>query len=322
MKYSNIGTGFPKQLLLLFFLFGIALISKNGQPLSSSVSASTPAVRTQVREDALRITYEDDNMVLNFKIKTFSTVAITKVKYATSDGSDPVELTPLTKTYDPKYFNDKTRMYTQYWSAKIYLKPGDNIFTFTSYDKNWNNSKKHNEHESEIKTRNYTYTTLMREQAQYEEFHQDEHMRALMKDSMPGHYVKDCCIGGTEWYELRKQIIQCIISKNPTAVIPEDAKRECTEGTTLLKDIKSTTKDDYYLAISHLNKANAMAPWWPQIYFELAMAHLAAQNSEYAKENFELYLLFQQTSTQVATALRELHKINEMLEAAKPQPEK
>ena len=302
MKYSNIGTGFPKQLLLLFFLFGIALISKNGQPLSSSVSASTPAVRTQVREDALRITYEDDNMVLNFKIKTFSTVAITKVKYATSDGSDPVELTPLTKTYDPKYFNDKTRMYTQYWSAKIYLKPGDNIFTFTSYDKNWNNSKKHNEHESEIKTRNYTYTT--------------------MKDSMPGHYVKDCCIGGTEWYELRKQIIQCIISKNPTAVIPEDAKRECTEGTTLLKDIKSTTKDDYYLAISHLNKANAMAPWWPQIYFELAMAHLAAQNSEYAKENFELYLLFQQTSTQVATALRELHKINEMLEAAKPQPEK
>ena len=52
------------------------------------------------------------------------------------------------------------------------------------------------------------------------------------------------------------------------------------------------------------------------------MAHLAAQNSEYAKENFELYLLFQQTSTQVATALKELHKINEMLEVGKPQPDK
>lgn len=320
------GPGLKKQLLLLFFLFVMPVISKNDQPICSSVSAAAFfynfAVRTQLHEDALRIEYEDDNMILNFKIKTISKVLIRKVKFFGWDDKDGVELNLLTKSTDPKYFNDKTKLYTQYWSAKIYLKPGDNIFTFTSYDKDWSNSKKHNEHESSINTRNYTYATLMREQAQFSEFQIDQHTRVEMNDSLPGSYVKDCFIGGREWYDLRKQMILCMLNKNPTLSIPEDAKRECTEGTTLLKNINTTAKEDYCLPLSHLNKANTLAPWWGQIYYELAMAHLSAQNYQFAKENFELYLLFHQTSTQVATALKELHKINQMLEAQKTQNDK
>jgi len=308
--------------VLLFFLFVFPFISKNDHTFFSSSSAAAYnynyAVRTQLREDVLRISYEDDNMVLNFTIKTISKVSVDKVKFFGWDDKRGIELSSLTKVTDPNYFDSKTKLYTQYWSAKIFLKPGDNRFTFTSYDKDWYGSAKPMEHESSINTRNYTYPILMREQAQYNEFHIDRHMLAAMKDSMPGHYVRDCCIGGQDWYELRRDMIKCILHKAPTTAIPDDARKECAEGTGLLKGIKSSTKDDYYLPISHLNKANVLAPWWPQIYYELAMAHLTAQNYEYAKENFELYLLFKQSNPQVATAMKELQKVNDILIASKP----
>jgi len=96
-----------------------------------------------------------------------------------------------------------------------------------------------------------------------------------------------------DWDNLRKNIILISVGLKYTLSIPEEARANFIEGVTLMNDTSNKKSQDYDLPIQKLYAANALAPWWNEVYKKLGIAHELAEDYELAILYFQLYLLTQ-----------------------------
>jgi tetratricopeptide (TPR) repeat protein len=89
--------------------------------------------------------------------------------------------------------------------------------------------------------------------------------------------------------ELRKKIIQSVLTMTSPPAISEEAKRAFVEGNVFFRGAKSTA--DYNLAVNKYKEALTEAPWWGLAYNNLGIALRDAGRLDEAKTALELYLL-------------------------------
>lgn len=88
---------------------------------------------------------------------------------------------------------------------------------------------------------------------------------------------------------LREKIITLAQSLKPPPAIPEEARRFFVEGVTMAKAASGPPQQ--ILAVNSFNQALAVAPWWGDAYYNLAVAQeLAGQLTE-AQASLRLYIL-------------------------------
>lgn len=87
---------------------------------------------------------------------------------------------------------------------------------------------------------------------------------------------------------LRERIIKLAAGIKPAPAIPEEARRFFVRATALQKDAK--TARDYAAAIAEYGQALAIAPWWPDAYFNLSLAQEAAGRLGEARTSLGFYL--------------------------------
>jgi tetratricopeptide (TPR) repeat protein len=87
---------------------------------------------------------------------------------------------------------------------------------------------------------------------------------------------------------LREKIIKLAASIKPAPAIPEEARRFFVRAVTLQKDAKSP--GDYAAAIAEYRQALAIAPWWPDAYFNMSIAQEAGGRFDEARNALSLYL--------------------------------
>jgi ankyrin repeat protein len=89
---------------------------------------------------------------------------------------------------------------------------------------------------------------------------------------------------------LRKQLIQISTALPALPAIPEEARHHFVRGAALFK--AATSQADYKQVTDEFNEATHLAPWWPEAYYNCALAFEAAGEYETAIKDLKLYLLF------------------------------
>jgi len=89
--------------------------------------------------------------------------------------------------------------------------------------------------------------------------------------------------------DLRKQIIQTALNLKPQPAIPEEARRHFVMGTATLKEARSLR--GAWEATKAFRNATNIAPWWPDAYYNLAVAEELAGMYESSMESLQLYLM-------------------------------
>ncbi len=88
---------------------------------------------------------------------------------------------------------------------------------------------------------------------------------------------------------LREKIISLSLTMNPPPAITAEAKRNLVMGANFHKEAKDA--DGIELAVNAYKRALLIAPWWPDAYYDLALALVSAERYEEAIQNLELYLM-------------------------------
>lgn len=99
---------------------------------------------------------------------------------------------------------------------------------------------------------------------------------------------------------LREKIVKLAVTLKPVPAVPEEARRHFVQGATLQKEAKGPT--DYKLAVSQYQKALLAAPWWPEAYYNLAVAQESLGDHSGAIESLKLYLLTNPPPTEAREA--------------------
>ena len=89
--------------------------------------------------------------------------------------------------------------------------------------------------------------------------------------------------------ETRHLIIKLASELKPFPAIPEEARRHFVEGTTIVKAGKNPAEQA--LAAQSFNEALKVAPWWPDAWYNLAVAQELAGQFDEAEKSFTLYIL-------------------------------
>jgi tetratricopeptide (TPR) repeat protein len=87
---------------------------------------------------------------------------------------------------------------------------------------------------------------------------------------------------------LLKQIILMASAMTPSPAIPDQAQRSFIQGNAFMKAAKNV--GDYNLAIDNYREALKSAPWWGDVYYNLAIALNAVGNSDGAVEVMGYYV--------------------------------
>lgn len=90
-------------------------------------------------------------------------------------------------------------------------------------------------------------------------------------------------------FALREKIIKLVQGMTPQPAIPQEARRPFMKGITFVKE--ATSAADYDLAIKAFSEALLLAPWWPEAYYNLALAQEAAGKFDDGIRSIKLYLL-------------------------------
>ncbi len=88
---------------------------------------------------------------------------------------------------------------------------------------------------------------------------------------------------------LRERIIKLVAQLTPPPAIPEEAQRHATYAKTAFRDAKSP--NDLRDAIQELKEALRLAPWWEELYYNMAAALEKREEYGEAARNLQLYLL-------------------------------
>lgn len=106
---------------------------------------------------------------------------------------------------------------------------------------------------------------------------------------------------------LREKIIKHVQTIKPAPAIPEEAERAFVKGVTFMEEAKGSAGFD--LAISSFRQALMIAPWWPEAYYNLSIAHQSAEKHDEAVLSLKLYLLTLPSEPDAAKARRLIYAI-------------
>jgi tetratricopeptide (TPR) repeat protein len=88
--------------------------------------------------------------------------------------------------------------------------------------------------------------------------------------------------------DVRKRVMKLYPRIDPPPAIPEEARKRAVFGMTAVKEAKDAKGLDR--AIEEYRKAIALAPWWADLYINLAMVQEQRGHFREAAETFKLYL--------------------------------
>lgn len=117
-----------------------------------------------------------------------------------------------------------------------------------------------------------------------------------------------------------------LLSQTSTPTIPEEARKHFIMGITLFKDAK--TVDDYSLAEAEFKKAADLAPQWPDVRYNLALAKEAERDYSGAEEDLKVYVQLNISDEEKRTAQDKIYELeakqekkNAPMEKAKKEKE-
>ncbi len=87
----------------------------------------------------------------------------------------------------------------------------------------------------------------------------------------------------------RRLIVKLAAQLKPAPAIQEEARRHFVEGSTIVKAGKNPAEQA--LAVQSFNEALKIAPWWPDAWYNLAVAQELAGQFDDAEKSFTLYIL-------------------------------
>ncbi|HEY5042547.1 MAG TPA: hypothetical protein VIK53_11145 [Verrucomicrobiae bacterium] len=93
---------------------------------------------------------------------------------------------------------------------------------------------------------------------------------------------------GSSRDDLQIKIIKLAATMNPKPELPEEAHGHLIKAETLLK--AATDPSDYDLAANEYLQAQNLAPWWPDVYYNLALVREAEKQYDKAISDVNLYL--------------------------------
>ena len=106
------------------------------------------------------------------------------------------------------------------------------------------------------------------------------------------HYVSALSAtpeGSADAQRLREKIIKTALKLDPPPAVPEGVERYVSRGFTAFK--MAQTKDDYKNAVAEFQKALALAPWLPELYFDMGVVQEKAELYGDAIRSFNFYVL-------------------------------
>jgi tetratricopeptide (TPR) repeat protein len=92
-------------------------------------------------------------------------------------------------------------------------------------------------------------------------------------------------------FALREKIIKLSAGMSPAPQVPKEARKPFLKAAVFQKEAKSPS--DYELAIKAYDEALAIAPWWPDAYFNLSLAQEGARKYDEAIRSVKYYLMSQ-----------------------------
>jgi len=140
-------------------------------------------------------------------------------------------------------------------------------------------------------------------------------------DNRPREFVH-CVDHIQDYYLCCKKIILISQRMRSGPATSEDARKYYIMGVTLMNDTSNKKEGDYYLAVEKFDKARLIAPWWNDVYKELALSLEYAQYYYSAITNFQLYLLTKPSKDEAQKVQEEIYKCEAMLEKEKSKENK
>ena len=109
-----------------------------------------------------------------------------------------------------------------------------------------------------------------------------------------------------------KVAIKIARSLSPPPVIPEEARRSFAEGLAAFELARAPS--DYEEPEKKFRKAACLAPWWPDVFFNLSLVDEKLRKYDTAKYKLEIYLLAAPDGRDADAVRQKIHKINYLRE--------
>ena len=109
-----------------------------------------------------------------------------------------------------------------------------------------------------------------------------------------------------------KVAIKIARSLSPPPAIPEEARRSFAEGLAAFELARSPS--DYEEPKKKFEKAACLAPWWPDVFFNLSLIDEKLRNYHDAETNLQIYLLAAPDGRDADAVRQKIHKINYLRE--------
>ena len=107
--------------------------------------------------------------------------------------------------------------------------------------------------------------------------------------------------------DMIKRIIRLYQKLDPPPVIPEEAHRRAIFAQTAAKEAKD--ERGYERAIAEYKRAVQVAPWWPDLYLNLALIHEQLGNYLQAAESLKVFLLAAPNDPQAAVIQDKIYEM-------------
>ena len=114
---------------------------------------------------------------------------------------------------------------------------------------------------------------------------------------------------------LREQIIKLAVKLQPPPAVPEEAHQALVQSAALLQQ-RSPDAADVQQAIADLRKAILLAPWYPEAYYNLALALEANRQYDEAAKQLNYYLELNPSPDDTRSAKDLTYKLSAEREAA------
>ena len=107
---------------------------------------------------------------------------------------------------------------------------------------------------------------------------------------------------------LRERIIKLAQEIKPPPAVPEEARRHFVEGTAIAKSAQNAPQQ--VLAVQSFQEALKVAPWWGDVYYNLAVAQELAGQFDSAQDALKLYILTNPGEKEAREAQDRIYAIN------------
>ncbi len=115
-------------------------------------------------------------------------------------------------------------------------------------------------------------------------------------------------------HRLREKIIPYVLSLKSPPSLSEEARHHANRGLAFLK--RAENREGFDSAISELEQALRLAPWWAEAYFNLGLVQEKAEEFDAAIQSLQFYLLAQPHSRDTDTVKKKIAELEVAQELA------